>query len=59
MTELPLSRLPYLLPHVRVQRLVHTILSTRWDALTWPIVKMQVPRVLELRAQGARAGWWN
>jgi putative tryptophan/tyrosine transport system substrate-binding protein len=49
-TALPLSRLPYLLPHVRVQRLVHTILSTRWDAATWPIVRAQVA------AQASRAG---
>jgi hypothetical protein len=59
MTELPLSHLPYLLPHVRVQRLVHTILSTRWDSATWPIVRTQVPRMLELREQVAREGWWN
>jgi hypothetical protein len=57
--ELPLRGLPYLLPHVRVQRLVHTILSTRWDSATWPIVQSEMPRVLELREQVAREGWWN
>jgi hypothetical protein len=41
MNEVPLSRLPYLLPHVRVQRLVHTILATRWDAAIWPIAESQ------------------
>jgi hypothetical protein len=53
------SNLPYLLPYVRVQRLVHTILTTRWDAATWPIVRAHVPRVMELRDQVAREGWWN
>jgi hypothetical protein len=52
-TELPLSRLPYLLPHVRVQLLVHTILASRWDAATWPIVQAQVRRLLERRAEVA------
>ena len=54
-----MSRAPYLLPYVRVLRLVHTILTTRSDAATWPIVRSQVPRVLELRDQVAREGWWN
>jgi hypothetical protein len=49
--------LPYLLPYVRVQLIVHTILSTRWDATTWPIVRAEVPRVLAMRAQVAREGW--
>jgi hypothetical protein len=31
-----MSRLPYLLPYVRVLRLLHTILTTRRDEATWP-----------------------
>ena len=54
-----MSRAPYLLPYVRVLRLVHTILTTRWDAETWPMVRAEVPRVLELRDQVTSEGWWN
>jgi hypothetical protein len=50
---------PFLLPHVRVELLVHTIRTTIWDAATWAIVRMQIPRVLELRNQAAKDGWWN
>jgi hypothetical protein len=31
----------------------------RMLAETWAIVRTQVPRVLEMRAQAARDGWWN
>jgi hypothetical protein len=55
----PLTGLPYLLPYVRVQRLVHTILAIRWDAATWAVVRTQVPRVMELQRQVEREGWWN
>jgi hypothetical protein len=33
--------LPYLLPHVRAQIILPTILSTPWDAATWPIVRVR------------------
>jgi hypothetical protein len=54
-----MSRLPYLLPYVRVLRLLHTILTTHWDEATWPIIREQVPRVLKWRSQVAKDGWWN
>jgi hypothetical protein len=50
---------PYLLPYVRVELLVHTIRSTIWDAATWPLVRTQVPRVMELQARVEREGWYN
>jgi hypothetical protein len=54
-----MNHAPYLLPHVRVELLVHTIRSTTWDAATWAIVRTQIPRVLELRCQAAKDGWGN
>ena len=54
-----MSLRPYLLPHLRVELILRAILNTRWDAETWAIVREQVPRVLQMRAQAARDGWWN
>jgi hypothetical protein len=51
-----LTGLPYLLPYVRVLRLVDTILGTPWDAATWAVVRTQVPRVMELQRQVEREG---
>jgi hypothetical protein len=45
---------PYLLPYVRVELLLHAILTTRWDAATWPIVRRHLPRVLERGYEGVR-----
>jgi hypothetical protein len=53
------SHAPYLLPYVRVELLVHTIRSTTWDAATWPLVREQIPRVMEMREQVAKDGWWD
>jgi hypothetical protein len=50
---------PYLLPYARVELLLHTILTTRWDAVTGPLARRQLPRVLDLRDQAAKGGWWN
>ena len=50
---------PFLLPHVRVELLLHTIRSTTWDAATWAVIRTEVPRVLAMRRQAVREGWWN
>jgi hypothetical protein len=47
---------PYLLPHLRVELALRTILGTPRDVETWAIV---ITRVLDMRAQEARDGWWN
>jgi hypothetical protein len=33
--------------------------ATPWDTSTWPTVRRQLPRVLELRRQAAKDGWWK
>ena len=52
-----MNQLPYLLPWLRVELLLRSILKTRWDDTTWPTVRRQLPCVLELRAQVAKDGW--
>jgi hypothetical protein len=42
-----------------IELILRAILNTRRDAETWAIVREQVPRVLQVRAQAVRDGWWN
>jgi hypothetical protein len=44
---------------VRISRAFRSVLSTRWDATTWPITKAEMTKALELRRQIRRAGWFN
>jgi hypothetical protein len=53
------SHAPYLLPSASVELLLRTILTTRWDAVTGAPRLATAPRVLELREQAAKDGWWN
>jgi hypothetical protein len=46
-------------PWLRVSLLIRSMLSTRWDAATWPVVKAQFVKALELKSQIRRAGWFN
>ena len=50
-----MTRLPYLLPWVRVLLLIRSITSTSCEA--WPEVKPVLRRALEMRRQIARDGW--
>lgn len=52
-------RLLSLLPWLRVELLLRSILTTSWDSAAWPAVRRKLPRVLELRDQAAKDGWWN
>ena len=54
-----MGRLPYLLPWLRVELLIRTILTTQWDAETWPTIRQELPRVLKIRSRVAKDGWWN
>ena len=54
-----MSRLPYVLPWLRVELLLRSILTTRWDAATWTIIRPEIPRLLGMRRQAAKDGWWN
>jgi len=46
-------------PWVRISRAFRSVLSSRWDATTWPITKAEMTKALELRRQIRRAGWFN
>jgi hypothetical protein len=46
-------------PWVRISRAFRSVLSTRWDATTWPITKAEMAKALEHRRQIRRAGWFN
>ena len=54
-----MNRLPYLLPWVRVLFLIRSITSTDWDDTTGRLVRPIHRRVLEMRLQIVRDGWWN
>jgi hypothetical protein len=53
------SRLPFLLPWVRVSLLIRSIQATTWDEATWPTIKAALRRALEIRSPIRREGWWN
>ena len=50
---------PFLLPHVRVELLLRSILTTRWDAEAWALLRPEIPWLLAMRRQAARDGWWS
>ena len=54
-----MTRLPYLLPWVRVLLLIRSITSTTCGHEAWPEVKPVLRRALEMHRQIARNGWWN
>jgi len=53
------SRLPFLLPWVRIALLIRSIRTTTWDDTTWPTVKVMLARALDMRRQINREGCWN
>jgi len=46
-------------PWLRIERLICSILATRWDNKTWPTAKATLKRALEERKKIRRAGWMN
>ena len=57
MTSVSDSRLPYLLPWVRVALLIGSIRTTTFDEATWPTAKTVLARALAMRSRLAREGW--
>jgi hypothetical protein len=46
-------------PWLRIERLIRSILETRWDNATWPTAKATLKQALEERKKIRRAGWMN
>jgi hypothetical protein len=44
---------------VRVNRIIRSVLTTRWDAAQWPVAKVVLKRALTERRKLTREGWWN
>ena len=44
---------------LRLQLLIRELLTTRWDAATWPLAKAELGRALALHSRLQRAPWWN
>jgi hypothetical protein len=42
-------------PWLRIQLLLRSMLGTRWDATTWPTVKAEMKKALEMRSRIQRA----
>jgi hypothetical protein len=59
MFEERITRLPFLLPWVKVNLLIRSITSHVWDDRTWPIAKAHLGRALEIRRDLRREAWWN
>ena len=53
------SRLPFLLPWLRVNLLIRSIAERAWDERVWPIAKADLGRAFEIRRDLARAPWRN
>jgi hypothetical protein len=53
------SRLPFLLPWLRVNLLIRSITEGVWDERSWTIAKVHLGRALEIPRGLARAPWWN
>ena len=48
------SRLPFLLPWLRVNLLIRSIAERAWDERVWPIAKADLGRAFEIRRDLAR-----
>ena len=46
-------------PWLRIERLIRSILETRWDNKTWPTMKATLKRALEERKKMKQAEWFN
>jgi len=51
--------LPFFLPWLHLELLIRSIRSTRLDADTWPIIKVELVKAVRMREVLRRAGWWN
>jgi hypothetical protein len=46
-------------PWLRINRVLRVMLHTRWSAEAWSQVRVEFKRVLALRREIRRAGWFN
>ena len=49
----------FLLPYVRIELLIRTMLTLTWAPEAWPLVKHELVKAIKLRRQLARGGWFN
>ena len=57
--ESRLTRLPFLLPWVKVNLLSRSITCRIWPEDDWRIIKPELRGALEMRRDMSRAHWWN
>jgi hypothetical protein len=48
-----------LLPYVRIELLIRTMLTRPWAPEAWPLVKHELVKALKLRRDLRRSGWFN
>jgi hypothetical protein len=46
-------------PWLRINRVLRTMLHTRWSAEAWAEVRFEFKKALALRSEIRRAGWFN
>ena len=44
---------------LRLQLVIRELLTTRWDAKSWPMAKAELRKALSLQRRLQRAAWWN
>ena len=59
MNEALSSRLPFLLPWIKVNLLIRSIAQRTWPEAEWRIIKPHLRRALEVRRDVSREAWWN
>jgi hypothetical protein len=46
-------------PWLRINRVLRTMLHTRWNAEQWSVIRVEFRRALTVRSEIRRAGWFN
>jgi hypothetical protein len=52
-------RRPPLAPWLRIDRVLQTMLHTRWSTEQWSVIRVEFRKALAVRSEIRRAGWFN
>jgi len=44
---------------LRLQLIIRELLTTRWDAETWPLAEAELGKAMALQRKLKRSAWWN
>jgi len=46
-------------PWLRINRVLRTMLHTRWNTEQWSVIQVEFRKALAVRSEIRRAGWFN